>query len=712
MSALALTFRIFRGDQLVREETLHQSVIKIGKVSSAHLRLDDESVSRMHAILEVDRAGDVLIIDLGSTRGTFINGQRINKAKLESGDAIGVGSLRLEVAFVQMDAVIVMAPAVAPGVTLAPPPVPLPVVVAKRVTPVASASLALFAHMAQEADGGQAKAIEVAAMLGDSVIGVKHCIDPKSGTISRKTKMMFGVGATCLLASAISFGASLHTAAANKAALDHLTRDLHHPAWSFRPQVLDPAFDVIGFAGLALGVSMLIAGLSRVRGERRTPYYRIGTASGVELAIEHAPTPSFPLVAPSSDGRDFVFNYGAGIEGEMVVDGQTTTLAELATSGRARPSMTTAGALELPIPARARIRARAGQTTFVVSAVPQPRTQPTSLLATFERRTVKFFVGSLAAHLIVLALLDTMPVEDSTIGIDLADKLDPNAKILATANEEPVAKPEPTADGVDTGAAGTVSMKAPGEEGAAGKPASSATNKHLTVKDNHTESQLAGQNDLEAARTAGIMGTVMANPETFQTLISASNISSGLSDANLYGNIYGAEAGDANGTFGLGRSGLGGGGGCVQEPCGLIGSGDRFKTIGGGLHAGGEFGPGGGTGPGLRHHDPVSPRPVLGQATGSGDLDQATIRRYIKRNIEKLSYCYEHEMLAHPGLEGTISAHFFISPTGAVTGSTASGFDATVARCVGDVIGNIEFPKPRGGGGVQVNYPFTFHAAQ
>jgi len=713
MSALALTFRIFRGDQLVREETLLQSVIKIGKVTSSHLRIEDESVSRMHAILEVDSAGNVHIIDLGSTRGTFINGQRINKAKLESGDAIGIGSLRVEVAFARTDAVMV-----AP-LAIAPPPIPMPAVVAKLATPPARpAVLSPFAHVSRDDDHGQDRAagmakpaIEVAAMLGDSVIGVKHCIDPRSGKVSRKTKLMFAVGTACLLASAASFGASIHTASVNKTELMHVTNDLHRPTWSFRPVTLNPVFDFLAFGGLALGVSTMIAGLSRIRGERRTPYYRIGTAAGVELAMDAAPTPDFPLVAPSSDANDFVFNYGAGIEGEMVVDGQTSTLAELAASGRARPSTTTEGAIELPIPARARIRARAGQTTFVISAVSQPRTQPTSLLATFETRTAKFFLGSLAAHLIFLALLDTIPVEDSTIGVDVETKLDPNVKILATANEALVPKPEEVDPGVDSGAAGSVSMKAPGEEGKAGKPESGATNKHLAVKDNHTETQLAQKNELEAASTAGIMGTVLANPETFQTLISAANISSGMSDANLYGNIYGAEAGQANGAFGIGRSGFAMGGGCTQEPCGLIGTGGRYNTIGGGPHGGGQYGPGGGNGPAMRHHDAFSPRPVLGQATGSGDLDQATIRRYIKRNIEKLSYCYEREMLAHPGIEGTISAHFFITPLGSVTGSMATGFDPTVAKCVGDVISNIEFPKPRGGGGVQVNYPFTFHAA-
>ena len=100
-SKYSITFRIFQGDRLVREEHLTQSVIKVGKVPSAHLRIDDESVSRMHAIIEVTGSGDVSIIDLGSTRGTFVNGQKINKAKLRTGDAIGLGDSRVEIAIAE-----------------------------------------------------------------------------------------------------------------------------------------------------------------------------------------------------------------------------------------------------------------------------------------------------------------------------------------------------------------------------------------------------------------------------------------------------------------------------------------------------------------------------------------------------------------------------------------------------------------------------------
>jgi hypothetical protein len=710
MSALALHFKIFRGDRLVREETLRQSVIKIGKVSSAHLRIDDDSVSRMHAILEVDTRGDVHVIDLGSTRGTFINGHKVNKAKLESGDAIQVGDLRVEVAFALTDAVIA-----APTMIIAPQPPPLPPAMKPAVaTAIASPPLALAKPMpyisaSQEDDLSGAKAIEVAAMLGDSVVGVKHCIDPKSGNVSSKTWGMVAAGAACLVASAIAFGVSVHAAAYNKGGLDYTTHVLHKPAYSFRPEVLSSAFDWIAFGGLALGISALIAALARMRAEKRTPYYRIGTAPGVELALDSAPAASFPLVAPSADGEDFVFNYGAGMEGELVLDGQTTSLADLAATGRARPSVSTAGALELPIPARARIRARSGQTTFVVSAVPQPRTQPMSVLGAVESRAMKYFAGSLVVHLCLLAILQQLPGDDSSAAIDLGDLTDVNVHVQSTTNEQTPPEQVASVDGANSGDPGSEANKMRLERGAMGNPDSQAADHHFTVKDNHIDPQVARDRAIEAARDAGIMGTLRASTDRFSILAATTDLSSGFDDANLYGAMFGADAGEAHGSFGGSYSGFGGGGGCTQEPCGLIGTGSRYNTINIGAHVGSGYGPaGGGNGP-YRHHEAGVPRPILGQATGSGDLDQATIRRYMNRNIEKIRFCYEHQLLAHPGIEGTVVAQFFISPTGAVTGSKASGFDGAVASCVGEVVGNIAFPRPNGGG-VQVNYPFTFHA--
>src|SRR5580692_5334841 len=144
-----LTFRIFKGDQLLREERLSLSVIKLGKVPSAHLKLEDETVSRMHAIIEVNGPNDVSIIDLGSTKGTFVNGQKVNKAKLQSGDSIVVGETRIELAIGASEEIapapVPVAPSVppqdvvasAPRPQMQPAPMPVAAPVARAAAPMA-----------------------------------------------------------------------------------------------------------------------------------------------------------------------------------------------------------------------------------------------------------------------------------------------------------------------------------------------------------------------------------------------------------------------------------------------------------------------------------------------------------------------------------------------------------------------------------------------
>src|SRR5262249_47522193 len=105
-----LKFEIYKGDELVREEILNQDVIKVGKLASSHLRIDDETVSRMHAVIEVTGPDDVHIIDLGSTRGTLVNGERINKARLQSGDEIMFGESRVIVSFLEAQAAVAAPP--------------------------------------------------------------------------------------------------------------------------------------------------------------------------------------------------------------------------------------------------------------------------------------------------------------------------------------------------------------------------------------------------------------------------------------------------------------------------------------------------------------------------------------------------------------------------------------------------------------------------
>ena len=66
--------------------------IKIGKSSSNDFVVNNDIVSRQHAILTVYDTGDVTIKDLNSTNGTFVDGKRIaDTTKLKPGQVVRLG---------------------------------------------------------------------------------------------------------------------------------------------------------------------------------------------------------------------------------------------------------------------------------------------------------------------------------------------------------------------------------------------------------------------------------------------------------------------------------------------------------------------------------------------------------------------------------------------------------------------------------------------
>jgi hypothetical protein len=70
----------------------------IGRGTEADLRINDPGVSRMHAEIRVHGSGDdqrIDIIDLGSTNGIVVNGQKVRQSALRDGSRIEIGSTRM-----------------------------------------------------------------------------------------------------------------------------------------------------------------------------------------------------------------------------------------------------------------------------------------------------------------------------------------------------------------------------------------------------------------------------------------------------------------------------------------------------------------------------------------------------------------------------------------------------------------------------------------
>jgi pSer/pThr/pTyr-binding forkhead associated (FHA) protein len=66
----------------------------VGRGFAADVRLDDQSVSRRHAIVH-QRPGGSRILDDRSANGTFVNGRRVTEAELADGDVVVLGRVVL-----------------------------------------------------------------------------------------------------------------------------------------------------------------------------------------------------------------------------------------------------------------------------------------------------------------------------------------------------------------------------------------------------------------------------------------------------------------------------------------------------------------------------------------------------------------------------------------------------------------------------------------
>ena len=69
----------------------------VGRSPTANVSIGDASISRRHCQFSVDPDGALVVRDLGSMNGTYMDDRRVTKAALKPGDLVQIGAITLRV---------------------------------------------------------------------------------------------------------------------------------------------------------------------------------------------------------------------------------------------------------------------------------------------------------------------------------------------------------------------------------------------------------------------------------------------------------------------------------------------------------------------------------------------------------------------------------------------------------------------------------------
>ncbi len=98
-----------------------------------------------------------------------------------------------------------------------------------------------------------------------------------------------------------------------------------------------------------------------------------------------------------------------------------------------------------------------------------------------------------------------------------------------------------------------------------------------------------------------------------------------------------------------------------------------------------------------------------------GSMDPELLRKILREYIPQFRHCYQQELIGNSDkIKGVIDLNFTISAEGRVAKHNIRAKDARFSQkgigCMGQVLGLIDFPKPKGGGVVDVRQPLNFFA--
>lgn len=96
-SETSYALRVFRAGEALFEKEIAGGPVRIGRSAESDLILNTNDVSRFHAVVSPEE-GRIVVEDLGSKNGTFVNGRKVSRAVLAEGDRIKLGDFEIVLA--------------------------------------------------------------------------------------------------------------------------------------------------------------------------------------------------------------------------------------------------------------------------------------------------------------------------------------------------------------------------------------------------------------------------------------------------------------------------------------------------------------------------------------------------------------------------------------------------------------------------------------
>lgn len=660
---LALNVQVYRGGQPVGQlqfDSETTRTVKVGRLGSAQIKLDDPQAARIHAVLEFS-GNEVSLIDMGSTSGTAVNGQRVQKVALNHGDQVTIGNTTLVIGL---------------G---APAAQPAPHAVDPRVanTAFSTAVTASFAAPQPQPvpmgapvgfSGGVPGAM-VAPPLGEPAHG--------AGGVVEAHQPVFDGGA----ASAGPEIKRITQARLSRAAVESKPHPSLPPEGHLTKE--NRVLEMRVYWG-----EVLLAMHHYSKPKKIT----IGESKHTDVFIssEGLPVETFPLIRYHDD--DYVLSFSNEMEGEVEVDHQVHSLRQLRGSSQAQQD----GDLELTynfkMPTDTRALVHWGGATFAMRFVPPTKPVPNAFFKNLDLQYLNTLVVSIFFHIAAIVTVMVYPYDTVALRQDLFDnETDRFAKLIL---EEPK-ETESTKDLLEK-----LRKKQPP------KPDKTETKPDLQVNNdnaNKNPKKSQAQKKAEVAQRfqqmfsgAGGGGSLLGGGGGGSLSGTLSNVigtagrgssSAGLQGLNIRGSgpNTGGGLGTSRGIGGIGTSGRLGGGG-TQYGAGVGGLGGR-KDRG---------------------------MITLSTPVVMGALPPEVIKKVINQNRNQVRYCYEVELQRKPNLEGRVAMRWIIAATGFVAQvqvKESTLGSRAVENCIKSKIKTWKFPPPAGGGIVEVNYPFVLRAS-